>query len=107
MAAQIGIGAPTRLGSVSAMKPDVGTTSGKMARGIPRSANNGSDHESDARSNSMVRDAFVTSVTWRRPPVRFQINQESTVTNSRSPASARRRNAGSDSNSQAILVAEK
>ena len=47
---------------------------------------------SDSRPMSIVREAFVTSVTWTpplTPPVRCQISHESIVPNRRSPASAR------------------
>jgi hypothetical protein len=47
--------------------------------------------ESDRRSISMVRLAFVTSVMCRPPslpPVRFQMSQVSMLPNSRSPESA-------------------
>ncbi len=58
-------------------------------------------------SNSSVREALVTSVTWRLPPVRFQISHESTVPNAISPASARARKPSTLSSSHAILVPEK
>ena len=51
----------------------------------------------DVRGHYTVREALETSVTWMaprsaRPPVSFQISQESMVPKASSPASARSRN---------------
>ena len=54
-----------------------------------------------------VREAFVASVTCRRPLVRRDMRNDSTVPTASSPASARRRAPGTWSSSQRILVAEK
>ena len=56
---------------------------------------------------SRVREALVTSVTWRWPLVRFQISQLSTVPKASSPRSARARAPGTLSRIQLTLVAEK
>jgi hypothetical protein len=55
----------------------------------------------------MVREALVTSVTCSRPPVSFQIIQESMVPKASSPRSARSRTPSTLSSSQRILVPEK
>ena len=53
---------------------------------------------------SSVREAFETSVTCVRLPVRCQVSQVSTVPKASSPRSARARAPGTLSSSQAILV---
>ena len=83
---------------------------GSIAAGTPTAARSSGSQASVARSISMVRDAFVTSMTWmppRTPPVSFQISQLSMVPNSRSPASAAARRSGPPaSRIQATLRAE-
>ena len=56
---------------------------------------------------SIVREAFVRSVAWTLPSVRFQMIQLSTVPKRSSPRSARSRTPGTFSRIQAILLAEK
>ena len=58
-------------------------------------------------SNSSVRLALLTSVTWQRPPVSRQMRKVSTVPNRISPASARARSPGVVSSRCSILVPEK
>jgi len=62
------------------------------------------------KSISIVREAFVTSVTWTPPcgpPVRFQTSQASTVPKRASPRSAAERRPGTFSSSQASFGPEK
>ena len=48
---------------------------------MPKSSSSSSSQPSVASETSSVRDAFVSSVTWTRPPVSFQTSHESTVPN--------------------------
>src|SRR5665213_2108183 len=84
-----------------------GNTSGSSARGTSKTASSSSLQHSRWMSKSIVRDAFVMSVTCRAPPVRFQMSHVSTVPNAISPASARARKPSTLSSSHAIFVAEK
>src|SRR5919201_962723 len=54
-------------------------TSGSMLAGIPNSRSSSSSHSQRWMSNSIVRDALLTSVTCCVPPVSFHINHASTV----------------------------
>ena len=83
----------------------LGTGAGSMAVGTPSMPHSSSSQQSRWMSNSMVRLALAKSVTWR--PVSFQISQLSTVPNSTSPRSARRRTPGTLSSIQRILLPEK
>ncbi len=56
---------------------------------------------------SIVREALLTSVTWRRPPVSFQTSQESIVPAARRPAAAFFRAPGTWSSSQRSFEPEK
>ena len=58
-------------------------------------------------SNSMVREALVTSVTWAAPPVSFHTSQLSTVPNRISPRRAFSLAPSTWSSIHLILVAEK
>ena len=51
--------------------PDDGTTSGSTARSTPNSVRSSSSHEPESRSRSIVRDAFVRSVTCAAPPAQL------------------------------------
>ncbi|MGC0378333.1 hypothetical protein RKD28_005849 [Streptomyces sp. SAI-229] len=65
-----------------------------------------SSHRMVCRFISMVREALVTSVTWRppfTPPVRFQMTQVSMVPKRMSPASARSLRPSTLSSSQRAL----
>jgi hypothetical protein len=69
-------------------------TCGSMARGMPRMPRISSSQSSVSRFISIVRLAFVTSVTWAPPPgppVRFQITHVSMLPKRISPFSARPR----------------
>ncbi len=57
--------------------------------------------------NSIVRDALLTSVTWRVWLVSFHTSHVSTVPNASWPTSARARAPGTWSRIQRILLAEK
>ena len=65
--------------SASATTPADGTTAGRIDRSTPKSSSSSSSQLPVSMSNSIVRDAFVTSVRWASPPVSFQASQESTV----------------------------
>ena len=52
-----------------------------MARGMSRAVSRVSSQSSLWMSNSMVREALVTSVTWAAPPVSFHTSHVSTVPN--------------------------
>ena len=93
--------------AVSATMPLDGRTCGSIARGTRNKAKSASSQSSRWMSNSRVRAAFETSVTWWRPPVRFQTSQDSTVPKHSSPASARSRAPAMWSSIQAIFVAAK
>ena len=58
-------------------------------------------------SKSMVREQLEKSEMCSRPPVRFQMSQESTLPKSSSPFSARSRAPGTLSSIHFILVPEK
>ena len=97
-------------GTPSSVAPNsaaLSRTSGRISRGTPKIASNSSSHSCRWMSKSMVREAFVASVAWTRPPVRRQSRKQSTVPNASSPAAARRRASGTLSSSHAILLAEK
>ena len=85
----IGIAVPKMTGSLSATTPLLPTTRGSIAAGIRSSASMRSSHPPSRRLYSIVRDAFVASMTWARPPVSLWTSHESTVPNASSPASAR------------------
>ena len=78
--------------------------SGSMLAGMPNSRSSSSSHCSVWMLNSIVREALLTSVTWRAPPVSFQTSQVSTVPNASLPASARARAPGTLSRIQRILL---
>jgi hypothetical protein len=78
---------PYRSGSLD------GRISGSIRRGMPSRRSISSSQSSRRRSISIVRDAFVQSVTCTPPsgpPVSHQMIQVSTLPNSSSPRSARR-----------------
>lgn len=102
-----GTDAPSTAGSLSQITPEEGTTSGSRAAGTPIAAKSASSQQRLRMSNSSVRDAFVKSVAWTRPPESFQSNQVSMVPNARSPRSARRRTPSTLSSSHRIFVPEK
>ncbi len=102
-----GTGAPSTSASDSPTTPLVSTISGSNATGTPKSSSSSASQEPVCRSYSRVREALVASVTCNRPPLRRQASQESTVPKASSPFSARARAPGTESSSQAILVAEK
>ncbi len=67
----------------------VSRISGRIARGISNAASRSSSHSRRCRSNSIVRDALVTSVACTAPPVSRHSRKLSIVPNAISPASAR------------------
>ena len=84
--------------------------SGSIERGTPIAQSRSSSQSSVSRSISIVRLAFVTSVTWLPPsvpPVRFQMHQVSMLPNISSPASARSRAPSTLSRIQRTFVPEK
>ncbi len=102
-------GSPGTPRVVAVRARDDARTSGSSARGTPSSvAAARASQSSVCRSNSSVRDAFVTSVTCAAPPVSRQTRKLSTVPNASSPAlgarAQRRRRCRAAS---AILVPEK
>ena len=104
------IGIPAGIPSkatVSPKTPELGRTSGSMAAGTPRIRRSSGSQRRVWMSKRSVRDAFVGSVAWTRPPVRRWMSHESIVPNAISPASARAFSAGFPSRSQAILLPEK
>ena len=103
----IGTPATAAGAEIGAITPEDGRISGSIERGMPNTSSICGDQSSVRRSIRSVRLAFVTSVTWRAPPVRFQTSQVSGVPNSRCPASASSRAPGTCSRIQAILDAEK
>ena len=72
-------GSVTPRNDASAATPDEATTSGSTARSTPNSASSSSSQSPVARSSSIVRDAFVTSVTCAAPPVSFHTSHASIV----------------------------
>ena len=70
------------------MIPDEGTTFGSMERGTESSSSSSSSQSPVWILNIRVRLALEGSVAWTAPLVKFQMSHESTVPNSRSPASA-------------------
>ena len=84
-----------------------GCTFGSICSGIPKSSNSSASQRRRRMSNSIVREAFVTSVTCALPPVSFQISQVSIVPKSSSPASALCRAPGTLSRIQRSFVPEK
>ena len=78
-----------------------------MLRGIRNTCNSASSHSPLAKSISIVREAFVGSVTCAVRSDKFQINHESIFPNNRSPASARSRAPGVWSKIHSILLPEK
>ena len=87
--------------------PALGKISGNNPIGTPKKWHKSSPQLSVRRSIKSVRDAFVASVTWRRPPVRCHSKKLSTVPAASSPLFARARAFGMWSSIQAIFVAEK
>ena len=78
-----------------------------MLIGMSSSRQRRASHAISWMLKSIVREAFVRSVTWTRPPVSFQRIHESTVPNSRRPCSAFLRASGTLSKIHLIFVAEK
>ena len=74
---------------------------------MPNSSSSSSSHCIVWMLNSIVREAFVTSVTKARPSVSFQMSQESIVPASSRPDSAFSRAPGTLSRIQRNFVAEK
>ena len=72
-------GSVTPRNDASAACPDEATTSGSTARSTPNRARSSSSQSPVARSSSIVRDAFVTSVTCVAPPVSFHTSHASIV----------------------------
>ena len=85
----IGSARPKRDASVSAATPLLSTTEGIIAAGMFSSLSMWSSQRPSRRLYSIVRDAFVASMTCARPPVSLWISHESTVPNASSPDSAR------------------
>ena len=56
-------------GSLGAISPQLGTSSGSASRGTPKSSHSSSDQSPASRSNSSVRLALETSVTCQVPRV--------------------------------------
>ncbi len=94
---------PRTPGSVSARRAEEGRTCGSIAMGTPTTSHSQGSQRRSVMSNSSVRLAFETSVTWLRPPVRRQARKLSTVPKHSSPASARARRPASESRMWAIL----
>ena len=89
------------------MIPDEGTTFGNMERGTESSSSSSSSQSPVWILNIRVRLALEGSVAWTAPLVKFQMSHESTVPNSRSPASACSRAPGTFSRTQRTFVPEK
>ena len=102
-----GIAAPSISGSASPTTHELGTISGSIEAGMPKMSRSSSSHLQVSRLQSIVREAFVISVTKTRPPVSFQMSHVSIVPKASSPRSARARAPGTLSRIQRILVAEK
>ena len=78
------------------------------ARAAPRTGRAGPrPSPATPRSTSSVRQALDGSVTWPAPPERCRASQQATSPKRSSPLPARRSSAGSASNSQRSLGAEK
>ena len=90
----IGMDAPKQAGSVSPKIPLLSRTSGSSARGTPSRRSSSSSHCPRWMSNSIVREALVTSVACTRPPVSRQSRKLSMVPKASSPRSARARAPG-------------
>src|SRR6185503_12285735 len=80
------IGTRAPRSTASPITPDEPTTSGSTARSTPNRPSSSSSQAPAARSRSIVREAFVTSVTCAPPAVSFQTSQESIVPNASSRA---------------------
>jgi hypothetical protein len=83
---------------------------GTISRGIPNNSSSSSSHSRVARFISMVRLAFVTSVTWAPPsipPVRFHMTHVSMLPNTASPRLAASRTPATCSRIHCSLPAEK
>ena len=83
--------APNRSGLVLPKSAALSRTSGRIAIGTRNRSHISADHAPRWMSYSIVRAAFVASVAWTAPPVRFQIRKLSMVPKASSPASARAR----------------
>ena len=93
--------------AVSPTIPEESHTSGSIDSGIPKSARSSGSHCIVLMLNSMVREAFVTSVTCLSPPVMFQTSHESMVPKRSLPALTLASAPGTLSSIQRILVALK
>ena len=105
--AAIGTGDPRILASVFPTRSFVARISGSTGAEIRKRRRSSGSHAPVRRFISIVRDALLTSVTWRRPPVSRCTSQESTVPAASSPRRARARAPGTRSSSQASFEAEK
>ena len=105
--AAIGIASPNISGRVAPKSPPVACTSGNSRRGMPSASLNSASQARRCRSNSIVREAFVTSVACNLPPVRRHKRKLSIVPNAISPLAARSRSPGTLSSIQRIFDAEK
>ncbi len=103
----IGIAVPNSPASVLPKSPSVSRISGSSRRGMPKASSSSSSQVRRLRSNSIVREALVTSVACSRPPLRRHKRKLSIVPNAISPARARSPRPGIVSSSQRILDAEK
>ncbi len=89
---------------------DDGAIAGSIARGMAKNDSSSSSQSSVSKFISMVRLAFVTSVTCtppRGPPVRFHNTQLSGVPNNASPLSAASRTPSTFSRIHCSLAPEK
>ncbi|OGU07430.1 MAG: hypothetical protein A2075_14130 [Geobacteraceae bacterium GWC2_58_44] len=103
----IGNCAPVSCASLRPKSEALGSTSGSMARGTPKSRSRSSSQARVRMLNSRVRLALERSVTWERPPLNRNTSQESMVPKQTSPRSARARSPSTCSKSQLSLLAEK
>ncbi|MCY1550365.1 hypothetical protein D9M68_866170 [compost metagenome] len=103
----ISSGAPSHSVFISPKCALDGRASGIRLFGMSSRASSSSSHSRLCTLNSMVRDALLTSVTCRSPPVSCQINQLSTVPKASSPRSACARAPGTLSRIHLSLVPEK
>ena len=65
--------------SVSAMWPPLETIPGRICAGTEEPASSSVSHRPVRMFMSIVREALLTSVTWRRPRVSFEMSHESIV----------------------------
>ncbi len=94
-------------GATRPYSAELGTGAGSISTGTSSARQSSLSQRRRSMSKSMVREQLEKSEMCSRPPVRFQMSQESTLPKSSSPFSARSRAPGTLSSIHLILVPEK